>query len=61
MVKLGSENEALGIFQELGQVIVAPRLRYRLAVTVTTIISTLCAKVHARGAEGVVWHHKDMR
>lgn len=54
LVKLGRENEALGIFKNLEN--------YRCPqdrVTVTAIVSSLCAKGHARRAEGVIWHHKD--
>ncbi|KAM3703545.1 hypothetical protein ACB094_04G107900 [Castanea mollissima] len=54
LVKLGREDEALGIFKNLD--------KYKCpqdGVTVTAIVSSLCAKGHARRAEGVVWHHKD--
>lgn len=54
LVKLGKEDEALGIFKNLD--------KYKCPqdkVTVTAIVNALCAKGHARRAEGVVWHHKD--
>ncbi|KAJ4713059.1 Pentatricopeptide repeat [Melia azedarach] len=54
LVKLGREDEALGIFKNLE--------KFRCAqdsVTVAAIVSALCAKGHARRAEGVVHHHKD--
>jgi pentatricopeptide repeat protein len=54
LVKLGKEDEALGIFKNLD--------KYKCPqdkVTVTAIVNALCAKGHARRAEGVVLHHKD--
>ncbi|XP_042980856.1 pentatricopeptide repeat-containing protein At5g61370, mitochondrial [Carya illinoinensis] len=54
LVKLGREDEALGIFKNLDKY-KCPQDR----VTVTAIITALCGKGHARRAEGVVWHHKD--
>lgn len=53
-VKLGKEDEALGIFKNLD--------KYKCLIdefTVTAIINALCSKGHAKRAEGVVWHHKD--
>lgn len=53
-VKLGKEDEALGIFKNLD--------KYKCFIdefTVTAIINALCSKGHAKRAEGVVWHHKD--
>ncbi|XP_052176946.1 pentatricopeptide repeat-containing protein At5g61370, mitochondrial [Diospyros lotus] len=54
LVKLGREEAALGIFKNLDK-FKCPRNR----VTVMAIVSALCAKGHAKRAEGVVWHHKD--
>ncbi|KAL6976532.1 hypothetical protein U1Q18_025323 [Sarracenia purpurea var. burkii] len=54
LVKLGREEEALGIFKNLGK-FKCPQDR----VTVTAIVCALCAQGHAKRAEGVVWHHKD--
>ncbi|KAK7330336.1 hypothetical protein VNO77_24526 [Canavalia gladiata] len=54
LVKLGKEDEVLGIFKNLDQ--------YKCPIdefTVTVIINALCSKGHAKRAEGVVWHHKD--
>ncbi|GMN54214.1 hypothetical protein TIFTF001_023333 [Ficus carica] len=54
LVKLGREDEALGIFKNLD--------KYKCpqdSSTVTAIINALCAQGHAKRAEGVVWHHKD--
>nr|KYP55483.1 hypothetical protein KK1_001695 [Cajanus cajan] len=54
LVKLGKEDEALGIFKNLD--------KYKCHVdefTVTAIVNALCSKGHAKRAEGVVWHHKD--
>lgn len=54
LVKLGKEDEALGIFKNLD--------KYECPIdefTVTAIINALCSKGHAKRAEGVVWHHKD--
>lgn len=53
-VKLGKEDQALGIFKNLD--------KYKCLIdefTVTAIINALCSKGHAKRAEGVVWHHKD--
>lgn len=54
LVKFGREDEALGIFKHLDK-FKCPQDK----VTVTAIVNALCAKGHARRAEGVVWHHKD--
>ncbi|KAK3042723.1 hypothetical protein RJ639_000781 [Escallonia herrerae] len=54
LVKLGREEEALGIFKNLEK-LKCPQDN----VTVTAIVSALCEKGHAKKAEGVVWHHKD--
>lgn len=54
LVKIGREDEALGVFKNLH--------KYNCpqdSFTVTAIISALCTKGHAKRAEGVVWHHKD--
>ncbi|KAK7285095.1 hypothetical protein RJT34_19853 [Clitoria ternatea] len=54
LVKLGKEDEALGIFKNLE--------KYKCPIdefTATAIINALCSKGHAKRAEGVVWHHKD--
>ncbi|PON70356.1 Pentatricopeptide repeat [Trema orientale] len=54
LVKLGREDEALGIFKNLE--------KYKCpqdSFTVTAIVNALCAQGHAKRAEGVVWHHKD--
>ncbi|XP_027333671.1 pentatricopeptide repeat-containing protein At5g61370, mitochondrial [Abrus precatorius] len=54
LVKLGKEDEALGIFKNLD--------KYNCPIdefTVTAIINALCSKGHSKRAEGVVWHHKD--
>ncbi|KAK7265818.1 hypothetical protein RJT34_33442 [Clitoria ternatea] len=54
LVKLGKEDEALGIFKNLE--------KYKCPIdefTVTAIINALCSKGHAKRAEGVVWHHRD--
>ncbi|KMT10767.1 hypothetical protein BVRB_5g114230 [Beta vulgaris subsp. vulgaris] len=53
-VKLGREDDALGIFKNL-HLFKCPQDR----TTVTAIINALCAKGHARRAEGVVYHHRD--
>ncbi|XAR65502.1 hypothetical protein NMG60_11009647 [Bertholletia excelsa] len=55
LVKLGREEEALGIFKNLEEKFRCPRDR----VAVTAIVNALCAKGHAKRAEGVVWHNKD--
>ncbi|WCJ35907.1 Pentatricopeptide repeat (PPR) superfamily protein [Euphorbia peplus] len=54
LVKLGREDEALGIFKNLDKFNCA-----KDSVTVSAIISALCSKGHAKKASGVVWHHKD--
>lgn len=54
LVKLGREDEALGIFKNLEKFKCVQD-----SVTVSAIVSALCAKGHARRAEGVVYHHKD--
>ncbi|GFZ07723.1 pentatricopeptide repeat (PPR) superfamily protein [Actinidia rufa] len=55
LVKLGREEEALGIFKNLVK-FKCPQDRF----AVTAIVSArFCAKGHARKAEGVVWHHQD--
>ncbi|KAL4398638.1 hypothetical protein AHAS_Ahas01G0311900 [Arachis hypogaea] len=54
LVKLGKEDEALGIFKNLD--------KYKCSIdefTVTAIINALCSRGHPKRAEGVVWHHKD--
>ncbi|XP_057422427.1 pentatricopeptide repeat-containing protein At5g61370, mitochondrial [Lotus japonicus] len=54
LIKLGKEDEALGIFKNLD--------KYKCSTnefTVTAIINALCSKGHAKRAEGVVLHHKD--
>lgn len=54
LVKLGKEDEALGIFKNLD--------KYKCPIdefTVTAIVNALCSKGYAKRAEGVVWHHKD--
>ncbi|KAK6925049.1 Pentatricopeptide repeat [Dillenia turbinata] len=53
-VKLGREDEALGIFKNLYEFRCS-----RDEDTVGAIVSALCLKGHAKRAEGVVWHHKD--
>ncbi|XP_021733890.1 pentatricopeptide repeat-containing protein At5g61370, mitochondrial-like [Chenopodium quinoa] len=53
-VKMGREDDALGIFKNL-DLFKCPQDR----ITVTAIVNALCAKGHARRAEGVVYHHKD--
>ncbi|XP_031255751.1 pentatricopeptide repeat-containing protein At5g61370, mitochondrial [Pistacia vera] len=54
LVKLGREDEALGIFKNLDKFKCAQD-----SVTISAIVSALCAKGHARRAEGVVYHHKE--
>lgn len=54
LVKLGREDEALGIFKNLDKFKCAQD-----SVTVSAIVGALCAKGHARRAEGVVYHHKE--
>ncbi|KAL5183424.1 Pentatricopeptide repeat-containing protein, mitochondrial [Glycine soja] len=54
LVKLGKEDEALGIFKNLD--------KYKCSIdefTVTAIVNALCSKGHGKRAEGVVWHHND--
>lgn len=53
-VKLGREDDALGIFKNMG-LFKCPQD----GVTVSAIVNALCAKGHAKRAEGVVYHHKD--
>ncbi|KAJ9140490.1 hypothetical protein P3X46_031131 [Hevea brasiliensis] len=55
LVKLGREDEALGIYKNLDK-FKCPRD----SKTVTAIVSALCAKGHAKKAYGVFWHHKDL-
>ncbi|KAE8670794.1 Pentatricopeptide repeat-containing protein [Hibiscus syriacus] len=54
LVKLGREDEALGIFKNLEKFNCT-----RDSFSVTAIVNALCAKGHAKKAEGVVYHHKD--
>lgn len=54
LVKLGREDKALGFFKNLEKFKCVQD-----SVTVSAIVSALCAKGHARRAEGVVYHHKD--
>ncbi|KAL5746786.1 hypothetical protein ACOSQ2_024083 [Xanthoceras sorbifolium] len=54
LVKLGREDEALGIFKNLDKFKCAQD-----SVTVTAIVNALCARGHAKRAAGVVYHHKD--
>lgn len=54
LVKLGKEDEALGIFKSLEK-FKCPHD----SVTVAAIVSSLCSKGHAKKAEGVVLNHKD--
>ncbi|XP_021285873.1 pentatricopeptide repeat-containing protein At5g61370, mitochondrial [Herrania umbratica] len=54
LVKLGREDEALGIFKNLEKFKCPPD-----SFSLTAIVNALCAKGHARKAEGVVYHHKD--
>lgn len=53
LVKLGREDEALGLFKNLDKFNCAQD-----EVTVSAIVNSLCSKGHARRAEGVVWHHR---
>ncbi|KAJ4961717.1 hypothetical protein NE237_021627 [Protea cynaroides] len=53
LVKLGREDEALGLFKNLEKFKCS-----RDRITANAIVHALCAKGHARKAEGVVWHHK---
>ncbi|XVE54758.1 hypothetical protein DITRI_Ditri03aG0107500 [Diplodiscus trichospermus] len=54
LVKRGREDEALGIFKNLEK-FKCPQDSFSL----TAIVDALCAKGHARKAEGVIYHHKD--
>ncbi|GKV45173.1 hypothetical protein SLEP1_g52284 [Rubroshorea leprosula] len=54
LVKLGREDEALGIFKNLDKF-----KCQQDGFIVTAIVNALCAKGHAKKAEGVVYHHKD--
>ncbi|XP_050224782.1 pentatricopeptide repeat-containing protein At5g61370, mitochondrial [Mercurialis annua] len=54
LVKLGREDDALGIFKNLDKFNCSQD-----GETVTAMISALCAKGLARKAYGVFWHHKD--
>lgn len=54
LVKLGREDEALGIFKNLDK-FKCPQDGF----IVNAIVRALCAKGHAKKAEGVVYHHKD--
>lgn len=54
LVKLGKEDDALGIFKNLN-LFKCPQDKF----TVTAIVNALCARGHAKRAEGVIWHHKD--
>jgi pentatricopeptide repeat protein len=54
LVKLGREDEALGIFKNLEK-FKCPQDGF----AVTAIISALCAKGHAKKAQGVFSHHKN--
>ncbi|KAK9748072.1 hypothetical protein RND81_02G033600 [Saponaria officinalis] len=54
LVKLGREGDALGIFKNL-DLFKCPQN----GITVSAIVTALCAKGHARRAEGVLYHHKD--
>lgn len=54
LVKLGREDEALGIFKNLEKFKCEQD-----SITVTAIVTALCAKGHVKRAEAVVRHHKD--
>lgn len=54
LVKVGREDDALGIFKNL-DLFKCPQD----GTTVEAIVNALCAKGHAKRAEGVLWHHKD--
>ncbi|KAF8408140.1 hypothetical protein HHK36_007282 [Tetracentron sinense] len=54
LVKLGREDDAVGLFKNLEKF-----KCWKDSVTVTAIVQALCGKGHARKAEGVVWHHKN--
>ncbi|KAF9591022.1 hypothetical protein IFM89_001232 [Coptis chinensis] len=53
LVKCGKEDEAVGIFKNLDKFQCA-----KDGVAVSAIVHALCAKGHAKKAEGVVWHHR---
>ncbi|XP_042497845.1 pentatricopeptide repeat-containing protein At5g61370, mitochondrial [Macadamia integrifolia] len=53
LVKLGREDEAVGLFKNLEKFKCS-----RDGFTVNGIVQALCTSGHARKAEGVVWHHK---
>ncbi|KAL8144606.1 hypothetical protein AgCh_002970 [Apium graveolens] len=53
LVKLGMEDQALGVFKNLNKF----KCAYSSA-TVTAMVSALCAKGHTKRAEGVISHHK---
>ncbi|KAF6160002.1 hypothetical protein GIB67_033086 [Kingdonia uniflora] len=55
LVKMGRENQALGIFKNLD--------KFKCGqdrIVVTSIVQALCAKGHAKKAEDVVWQHRKM-
>ena len=54
LVKVGREDDALGIFKNLD---LFKCLQDK--TTVASIVNVLCVKGHAKKAEGVLWHHKD--
>ncbi|XP_021820608.1 pentatricopeptide repeat-containing protein At5g61370, mitochondrial [Prunus avium] len=54
LVKLGREDEALGLFKNLSTY-KCPQDGH----TVIGIVNALCSRGHAKRAEGVVWHHRD--
>lgn len=54
LVMLRREDEALGIFKNLDK-FNCPQD----GITVTAIVNVLCARGHAKKAEGVLLHHKD--
>ncbi|KAF5752854.1 hypothetical protein HS088_TW01G00772 [Tripterygium wilfordii] len=54
LVKLGREDEALGIFKNLDKFNCPQN-----SESVSAIVHALCAKGHTKRAQGVVWHHKD--
>ncbi|CAK9330107.1 unnamed protein product [Citrullus colocynthis] len=54
LVRMDKEDEALGLFKNLDKY-KCPHDQF----TVTAVITALCAKGHAKRAEGVVLHHKD--
>ncbi|KAJ4868011.1 Pentatricopeptide repeat-containing protein [Raphanus sativus] len=55
LVKIGKEEDAIGIFKILDK-FSCPRDSF----TVTAIISALCSKGHVKRALGVMHHHKDL-